>query len=206
MKDKAGIVLYYSYENEEFKDLTLEEIGALCIGCLAVDRNRKIRSDAQKVIEGDRTVKTVFREMKSKTQRATEKWWDVQRGFQTSKEIKEIMQELNCEYETAKEILKSRKKDNPTPPPKTDEEIEDLFIQYDLHKEAEEDMFTESVSLLFLRENAANLPTEEDWENIKVGFDNERLRKLVELGNKDKWEKHFTVYQDEIENEGEYPI
>ena len=206
MKEKTGIVLYYTYEDEEFKDLTLEEIGALCLGCLAADRNKKIRSDAQKVIEGDRTVKTVFREMKSKTNRATEKWYDVQRGFQTSKEIKEIMQELDCDYEKAKEILKERKN---TPPPqqtKIEEEIEDLFIQYDLHKEAEEDMFTESVSLLFLRENANNLPNEENWENLKTQFTNEKLRRSVELGNKDKWEKPYDYYQEEIENEEEYPI
>ena len=72
--NKKATILYYSYENEEFIDLTLEEIGAICMGLLAIDQNKEIREDAFKVIENDRTLKLAFREMTGKTKRATENW------------------------------------------------------------------------------------------------------------------------------------
>ena len=95
MTTKKSLVIYYSYEDEEFAELTLEEIGALILGCMAYDQNKEIRKDAKKIIENNRTVRTIFRSLKGKTGRATEKWHDENNRREEGKLIKNIMDEYN---------------------------------------------------------------------------------------------------------------
>ena len=104
MAEKTGINLYYDYLDNEFIELSLEEIGAITIAILATDCKKEIRDDAQKVINSDRMLRTLFNTMSGKTKRATKKWHDMDKRFEKSRAIKSIMEGTGCSEEEAKKI------------------------------------------------------------------------------------------------------
>ena len=95
MKDKTGMNLYYDYLDNEFAELSLEEIGALCIGALSFDCGQELRPDAVEVINRDRMMKTLYKTICGKTKRATGKWYEMQERLTKASIIKEIMEEEN---------------------------------------------------------------------------------------------------------------
>ena len=117
MKDKTGMNLYYDYLDNEFAELSLEEIGALCIGALSFDCGQELRPDAVEVINRDRMMKTLYKTICGKTKRATGKWYEMQERLTKASIIKEIMEDENVSKEEAEILYKQRyetpKKDIP---------------------------------------------------------------------------------------------
>lgn len=205
MKQKTGIILYYDYLENEFADLTLEEIGALCVAALAKDQNKEIREDAVKQIEKDRMMKTVYKVIAGKTARATKQWYEWKNRVTKSQKIKEIMQKYNCSEEEAKQIYENyltedekEEIEKPTKKetPKTEEQ------EYEMEITVEDANGEEFKYTVRLANSNCNFPSEQELQDVIMcfGLTKEYLKEVFDKAQQDKWSVFWTTYfKEDIE-------
>ena len=202
MKDKTGMNLYYDYLDNEFAELSLEEIGALCIGALSFDCGQELRPDAVEVISRDRMMKTLYKTICGKTKRATGKWYEMQERLTKSAIIREIMEEEKVSKEEAETLYKQRyekanpektekaKMDIPIPePPKKEVKMLREWFSFDDDKK---------VIVEYAEDKKANIPTVKDITDAQQEQTDDFIIEVLNLGNKRKWETDFWDLYDEL--------
>lgn len=203
MAEKTGINLYYSYLDDEFAELSLEEIGALTVAILANDCGKEIREDAIELINSDRFYRTLLSSMDGKTKRATKKWKEVNERFENSKAIKAIMKEYDCTEKEAIEILNMKKgkeesnnkKSNTQPKAQKTSSNKKKKIIY----EFEDDI---RMTAEYEEQYENNIMNDKDFLELTKIFDYKTLMEAIKMGNLDGWKKHYSEYISEFEEEG----
>lgn len=209
MADKTGINLYYDYLDNEFAELTLEEVGALTLAILATDDNREIREDARQLICKERFLRTLLSTMNGKTSRATNKWHEINGRFEESRAIKKIMEQQGCSEEEAKKIYfggnTSGKAKNGTQAVQAveKEDIPDKWKslyrteKFGTGHSVRDLMFLdgEVIKAHFEIANAKNVISQADFTEIekKIG-DVELMKDVVAIANKEGWKEHWETY------------
>ena len=203
MKDKTGMNLYYDYLDNEFAELSLEEIGALCIGALSFDCGQELRPDAVEVINRDRMMKTLYKTICGKTKRATGKWYEMQERLTKASIIKEIMEEENVSKEEAEVLYKQRyetpKKDMPESPkgkpePKNESPKSEVKVLRDWFTFDDE----KHVTIEYTEDKKENVPTVKDIQEVQQDRDDDFIIRALNLGNQKKWECDFWDIVDEL--------
>lgn len=201
MKDKTGMNLYYDYLDNEFAELSLEEIGALCIGALSFDCGQKLRPDAVEIINRDRMMKTLYKTICGKTKRATSKWYEMQERLTKASIIKEIMEDENVSKEEAELLYKQRyeipKKDipesqkgKPEPSePKNEVKVLRDWFTFDDDKH---------VAIEYAENKKENVPAVKDIQEAQQEHDDDFIIRVLNLGNQKKWECGFWDIVDEL--------
>ena len=201
MKDKTGMNLYYDYLDNEFAELSLEEIGALCIGALSFDCGQELRPDAVEVINRDRMMKTLYKTICGKTKRATGKWYEMQERLTKASIIKEIMEDENVSkeeaeilykqrYETPKKDIPESQKGKPEPSePKNEVKVLRDWFTFDDDKH---------VAIEYAENKIENVPTVKDIQEAQQEDDDDFIIRVLNLGNQKKWECDFWDIVDEL--------
>ena len=201
MKDKTGMNLYYDYLDNEFAELSLEEIGALCIGALSFDCGQELRPDAVEVINRDRMMKTLYKTICGKTKRATGKWYEMQERLTKASIIKEIMEDENISkeeaellykqrYETPKKDIPESQKGKPEPSePKNEVKVLRDWFTFDDDKH---------VTIEYAEDKKKNVPTVKDIQEAQQEHDDDFIIRVLNLGNQKKWECDFWDIVDEL--------
>lgn len=201
MKDKTGMNLYYDYLDNEFAELSLEEIGALCIGALSFDCGQELRPDAVEVINRDRMMKTLYKTICGKTKRATGKWYEMQERLTKASIIKEIMEDENVSkeeaeilykqrYETPKKDIPESQKGKPEPSePKNEFKVLRDWFTFDDDKH---------VTIEYAEDKKENVPTVKDIQEAQQEHDDDFIIRVLNLGNQKKWECDFWDIVDEL--------
>ena len=201
MKDKTGMNLYYDYLDNEFAELSLEEIGALCIGALSFDCGQELRPDAVEVINRDRMMKTLYKTICGKTKRATGKWYEMQERLTKASIIKEIMEDENVSkeeaeilykqrYETPKKDIPESQKGKPEPSePKNEVKVLRDWFTFDDDKH---------VTIEYAEDKKKNVPTVKDIQEAQQEHDDDFIIRVLNLGNQKKWECDFWDIVDEL--------
>ena len=201
MKDKTGMNLYYDYLDNEFAELSLEEIGALCIGALSFDCGQELRPDAVEVINRDRMMKTLYKTICGKTKRATGKWYEMQERLTKASIIKEIMEDENISkeeaeilykqrYETPKKDIPESQKGKPEPSePKNEVKVLRDWFTFDDDKH---------VAIEYAENKIENVPTVKDIQEAQQEHDDDFIIRVLNLGNQKKWECDFWDIVDEL--------
>ena len=206
MKDKTGMNLYYDYLDNEFAELSLEEIGALCIGALSFDCGQELRPDAVEVINRDRMMKTLYKTICGKTKRATGKWYEMQERLTKASIIKEIMEDENISKEEAEILYKQRyeipKKDIPESQKGKPEPSEPKNESPNSEVKVLRDWFTfdddKHVTIEYAEDKKENVPTVKDIQEAQQEHDDDFIIRVLNLGNQKKWECDFWDIVDEL--------
>lgn len=206
MKDKTGMNLYYDYLDNEFAELSLEEIGALCIGALSFDCGQELRPDAVEVINRDRMMKTLYKTICGKTKRATGKWYEMQERLTKASIIKEIMEDENISKEEAEILYKQRyeipKKDIPESQKGKPEPSEPKNESPNSEVKVLRDWFTfdddKHVTIEYAEDEKENIPTVKDIQEAQQEHDDDFIIRVLNLGNQKKWECDFWDIVDEL--------
>ena len=206
MKDKTGMNLYYDYLDNEFAELSLEEIGALCIGALSFDCGQELRPDAVEVINRDRMMKTLYKTICGKTKRATGKWYEMQERLTKASIIKEIMEDENVSKEEAEILYKQRyetpKKDIPESQKGKPEPSEPKNESPNSEVKVLRDWFTfdddKHVTIEYAEDEKENIPTVKDIQEAQQEHDDDFIIRVLNLGNQKKWECDFWDIVDEL--------
>ncbi len=206
MKDKTGMNLYYDYLDNEFAELSLEEIGALCIGALSFDCGEELRQDAVEVINRDRMMKTLYKTICGKTKRATGKWYEMQERLTKASIIKEIMEEENISKEEAEILYKQRyeipEKDIPESQKGKPEPSEPKNESPKNEVKVLRDWFTfdddKHVTIEYAEDKKENVPTVKDIQEAQQEHDDDFIIRVLNLGNQKKWECDFWDIVDEL--------
>lgn len=206
MKDKTGMNLYYDYLDNEFAELSLEEIGALCIGALSFDCGQELRPDAVEVINRDRMMKTLYKTICGKTKRATGKWYEMQERLTKASIIKEIMEDENISKEEAEILYKQRyeipKKDIPESKKGKPEPSEPKNESPKSEVKVLRDWFTfdddKHVTIEYAEDKKKNVPTVKDIQEAQQEHDDDFIIRVLNLGNQKKWECDFWDIVDEL--------
>lgn len=201
MKDKTGMNLYYDYLDNEFAELSLEEIGALCIGALSFDCGQELRPDAVEVINRDRMMKTLYKTICGKTKRATGKWYEMQERLTKASIIKEIMEDENVSKEEAEILYKQRyetpkaDKSNPEPSePEIDISVPEVKVLRDWFTFDDD----KHVTIEYTEDKKKNVPTVKDIQEAQQEHDDDFIIRVLNLGNQKKWECDFWDIVDEL--------
>jgi hypothetical protein len=62
------------------------------------------------------------------------------------------------------------------------------------------------MAAFYEKSNEANLFTEEEFEDLKIGLNQDMLLKIIKLGNLDGWKCDYQEYLAKVENEEEGPF
>lgn len=171
--EKKGMTLFYNYLDNEFKELSYEQVGKLVVGLLYSDSGRGVPSDVQEDIHSDLITRILFSVMKDKTERATQKWYEINERFK-----------------------KSRKKDTVSV---TADDCNDEDDDYDDDEDDDRDFETTYIQIqndvreiYYVKGNETNIPQVDDIENLlSGGTTDDVIHKIVDIGNKDYWKESF---------------
>ncbi len=183
--EKLGNLCYYEWFDTLYEEYTLEESGAILLGLIYYDRTggtQPLPKDLESVIDKDRATRTLFITLMDKTAAATKEW--INKHKLKNKEEKE-----NEEEEENEEI-----EDKPKAPdivPEKSATVEKVHVLY-----PDNDKYT----IICPPKNEKNTPSTEQLQKVfeEVRGDTGFIEELVDRGNREKWERTYTAYKDEI--------
>ncbi len=182
--EKLGNLCYYEWFDPLYEEYTLEESGAILLGLMFYDRTggtQPLPKDLEEIIDKDRATRTLFVTLMDKTAAATKEW--------INKHKLKNKEEKGNEDEEKEEI-----KDTPKAPeivPIRSTVVEKVHVLY-----PDNDKYT----IICPPKNEKNTPTTEQLQKVfeEVGGDTGFIEELVDRGNREKWERTYTAYKDEI--------
>lgn len=180
--EKLGNLCYYEWFDTLYEEYTLEESGAILLGLMFYDRTggtQPLPKDLETVIDKDRATRTLFITLMDKTAAATKEWINkhkLKNKEETETEEKEEIEDTP----KALEII-----------PQKSSVVEKVHVLY-----PDNDKYTIVCPL----EKQKNTPTTEQLQKVfeDVGGDAGFIEELVDRGNREKWERTYTAYKDEI--------
>lgn len=180
--EKLGNLCYYEWFDTLYEEYTLEESGAILLGLMFYDRTggtQPLPKDLETVIDKDRATRTLFITLMDKTAAATKEWINkhkLKNKEETETEEKEEIEDTP----KALEII-----------PQKSSVVEKVHVLY-----PDNDKYTIVCPL----KKQKNTPTTEQLQKVfeDVGGDAGFIEELVDRGNREKWERTYTAYKDEI--------
>ncbi len=113
---RKGIKLYIDYFENEFAEISDEELGILIRGLYQYDQYKELNSEYSEKINKDILLKTLFKILMKNNDRAVAEW-DRKRKYYAEKDkqkkIKEIMKSEDCSYEEALDIYNFMQPEQP---------------------------------------------------------------------------------------------
>ena len=180
--EKLGNLCYYEWFDTLYEEYTLEESGAILLGLMFYDRTggtQPLPKDLETVIDKDRATRTLFITLMDKTAAATKEWINKHKLKNKEETETEEKEEID-DTPKALEII-----------PQKSSVVEKVHVLY-----PDNDKYTIVCPL----EKQKNTPTTEQLQKVfeDVGGDTGFIEKLVDRGNREKWERTYTAYKDEI--------
>ena len=183
--EKLGNLCYYEWFDTLYEEYTLEESGAILLGLMFYDRTggtQPLPKDLEEIIDKDRATRTLFVTLMDKTAAATKEW------------INKHKLKNKAEQDTEEGEEKEETENTPKAPeivPEKSAVVEKVHVLY-----PDNDKYTIVCPL----EKQKNTPTTEQLQKVfeDVGGDAGFIEELVDRGNREKWERTYTAYKDEI--------
>ena len=180
--EKLGNLCYYEWFDPLYEEYTLEESGAILLGLMFYDRTggtQPLPKDLEEIIDKDRATRTLFVTLMDKTAAATKEWINKHK----------LKNKAEQETEEKEELPNTPKA--PEIAPEKSAVVEKVHILY-----PDNDKYT----IVCPFEKQHNTPTTEQLQKVfeEVGGDTGFIEELVDRGNREKWERTYSAYKDEI--------